>query len=104
MGGFYRPPDENEAAERLPEVAACRDDMCDLLLTLARTAEFPELDRDDEFLALVADDEYAMNLGRIKSSRGLDVDQSSGSRAPPSMTGRRSRSDTRAKPRTCRPS
>ncbi len=75
VGGFHRSPDETEAAELLPELAHCRDDMCDLVLELARTVEFPELDRDYEFVSLAAEDEYPMNLGRIKSNKGLDADQ-----------------------------
>ncbi len=75
VGGFYRPPREDEVAKLLPELIACRDDMSELLLWLARTIEFPELDRDYEFISLCPDDEYPMNLGRIKSNKGLDVDQ-----------------------------
>jgi len=75
VGGFYRPPNEAEVAELRPELEHCRDDMCELVLTLANLVEFPELDRDYEFVSLVAEDEYPMNLGRIKSNKGLDVDQ-----------------------------
>jgi len=75
VGGFYGPPDPRRAAELLPEVRACLDDMSELALWLAEHVKFPELERDYEFVALCADDEYAMNLGRIKSSKGLDIDQ-----------------------------
>jgi coenzyme F420-reducing hydrogenase alpha subunit len=75
VGGFYAPPCPRRVAELLPEVQACVDDMGELTLWLAENVEFPELDRDYEFVALCPDDEYPMNLGRIKSNRGLDVDQ-----------------------------
>jgi coenzyme F420-reducing hydrogenase alpha subunit len=46
-----------------------------LTLWLAENVTFPELERDYEFVALCPEDEYPMNLGRIKSNKGLDVDQ-----------------------------
>ncbi len=49
--------------------------MGELTLWLAKNVPFPELDHDYEFVALCPDDEYPMNLGRIKSNKGLDVDQ-----------------------------
>lgn len=75
VGGFYSVPAPRRVAELLPEVKACCDDMCDLTLWLARTVEFPELSRDYEFLALCPDNEYPMNLGPIRSSKGLHVEQ-----------------------------
>ncbi|MEN6495980.1 MAG: Ni/Fe hydrogenase subunit alpha [Thermoguttaceae bacterium] len=75
VGGFYSPPDPRRAAELLPEVEACADEMGALTLWLAENVTFPELERDYEFVALCPDDEYPMNLGRIKSNKGLDVDQ-----------------------------
>jgi sulfhydrogenase subunit alpha len=75
VGGFHRAPRHAQVAELLPQLKSCRDDMCDLVLTLAQLVEFPELDRDYEFVSLAAEDEYPMNLGRIKSNKGLDVDQ-----------------------------
>lgn len=75
VGGFHRAPAESEVDDLLPEVKACRDLMCDVVLKLARLVEFPRLDRDYEFVSLVAPDEYPMNLGRIKSNKGLDVHQ-----------------------------
>lgn len=75
VGGFHRAPDAREIAQLLPELAACRDDMAELLLTLAREVAFPDLERDYEFVSLCPDDEYPMNLGRIKSNKGLDIAQ-----------------------------
>jgi sulfhydrogenase subunit alpha len=75
VGGFHRAPEKKEADGLLPEIKACRDDMCELTLWMAQQIEFPELERDYEFVSLSADEEYPMNLGRITSSRGLDIDQ-----------------------------
>jgi len=49
--------------------------MCEITLFLAEHVTFPTLERDYEFVALCPDDEYPMNLGRIKSNKGLNVDQ-----------------------------
>ncbi|MBN2580582.1 MAG: nickel-dependent hydrogenase large subunit [Pirellulales bacterium] len=75
VGGFYRAPRPSEAAALLPEIQSCRDDLCDLMLELAGIVQFPKLERDYEFVALCPDDEYPMNLGRIKSNKGLNVAQ-----------------------------
>ena len=75
VGGFYGCPDQKDAASLLPEIKACLADMADLTLFLAQEVTYPDLKQDYEFVALCPDDEYPMNLGRIKSNRGLDVDQ-----------------------------
>jgi coenzyme F420-reducing hydrogenase alpha subunit len=75
VGGFYKAPAPERAAALAEEARCCLDDMCDLTLLLADAIEFPDLERDYEFVSLCADDEYPMNLGRIKSNKGLDVDQ-----------------------------
>ncbi len=75
VGGFYRAPSPAQVAELLPEIKSCLEDMCDLLLMLTKTVQFPQLERDYEFVALCPDNEYPLNLGRIKSNKGLDVDQ-----------------------------
>ncbi len=75
VGGFHRAPRQDRVAKLLPQLRSCRDDMCELVLILTQQVEFPELERDYEFVSLVAEDEYPMNLGRIKSNKGLDVEQ-----------------------------
>ena len=75
VGGFYRAPDQSAAAALAPDVRAALDDMCELTLFLAEKIEFPELERDYEFVCLRSADEYPMNLGRIGSNKGLDIDQ-----------------------------
>ncbi len=81
VGGFYRAPDAAAAARLARELRACLDEMCELTLFLAEKIDFPVLERDYEFVALCPDDEYPMNLGRIRSNKGLNVDQEEFGRA-----------------------
>jgi sulfhydrogenase subunit alpha len=81
VGGFYRAPDPAVAAALARELRTCLDEMCDITLFLADQLSFPKLERDYEFVALCPDDEYPMNLGRIKSNKGLNVDQEEFGRA-----------------------
>ena len=81
VGGFYRPPDPAAAAQLARELRACLDEMCELTLFLAEHVKFPALERDYEFVALCPDDEYPMNLGRIRSNKGLNVSQEEFGRA-----------------------
>lgn len=75
VGGFHRGLETARAKEILPEVRACLDDMCELTLFLAEHLDYPDLDRDYEYMALCPDEGYPMNLGRIKSNKGVDVAQ-----------------------------
>jgi coenzyme F420-reducing hydrogenase alpha subunit len=75
VGGFYDAPDQRDAARLLEEVRGCVGDMSELARFLAREVEYPDLERDYEFVALCPEDAYPMNLGRIRSNKGLDVDQ-----------------------------
>ena len=75
VGGFYKAPDPDKLKALLPEIDACLDLMCELTLFLSEKIEYPDLERDYEFVALCPDEGYSMNLGRIKSNKGLDVDQ-----------------------------
>ena len=75
VGGFYRAPDQAAALRLARELRACLDEMCEITLLLADKITFPVLERDYEFISLCPDNEYPMNLGRIRSNKGLDVDQ-----------------------------
>jgi len=75
VGGFYACPKPEDAATLLPEIKICLDDMADLALFIAQAVRYPDFKQDYEFVALCPDDEYPMNLGNIKSNKGLDVDQ-----------------------------
>jgi sulfhydrogenase subunit alpha len=75
VGGFYATPEPERAAALLVDVKHGLDEMCELTLFLAKKLDYPDLVRDYEFVALVPDDEYPMNLGPIGSNKGLRVDQ-----------------------------
>ena len=72
LGGFYRLP-------RLAELRALREPLLrardDALATTAWVAgfEFPDVEPQRVFAALSHPDEYAINEGTLRSSRGLDV-------------------------------
>jgi coenzyme F420-reducing hydrogenase alpha subunit len=72
VGGFYklpRPEDLRGIAERLKRGLDGA-----LQLTRAVAAfEFPDFERDYEFVALRHPEEYPLNEGRLVSSRGLDI-------------------------------
>jgi sulfhydrogenase subunit alpha len=55
--------------------------MCELTVFLAEHIKFPTLERDYEFVAMCPEDEYPMNFGRIRSNKGLNVDQEEFGRA-----------------------
>jgi coenzyme F420-reducing hydrogenase alpha subunit len=76
VGGFYKAPSSEEAQRLLPEVRRGIEEMCELTEFLVTRIQYPRLERDYEFVALCPEAEYPMNLGRIRSSKGLDVDQS----------------------------
>jgi len=72
VGGFYRLPTRAELAPLAEKLKRARD----LALETVRwvsTFEFPDFDRDHEFVALRHPSEYPMNEGRIVSTRGLDI-------------------------------
>jgi len=74
VGGFYHAMTPATAAQLLKETEHCLGEMCELAMFLAEKVDYPQLERDYEFVAMRADNEYAMNLGRIVSNRGLDID------------------------------
>jgi coenzyme F420-reducing hydrogenase alpha subunit len=81
VGGFYRAPDAEAVARLARELRICLDEMCEITLFLAKNIQYPTLERDYEFVSLCSDDEYPMNLGRIRSNKGLDVSQTEFGRA-----------------------
>jgi sulfhydrogenase subunit alpha len=72
VGGFYRAPRRRELAPLVERLKRARDAA---LATVRWTAsfDFPDRERDYEFVALRHSDEYPVNEGRIVSSRGLDI-------------------------------
>ena len=75
VGGFHRLPDPARVTGLRGEVAACLEEMSELTLFLAEKVEFPDLERDYEFISLSPESEYPMNLGPIISNKGLHVEQ-----------------------------
>ncbi len=75
VGGFYSAPEPEQVAALLADVKTGLEDMCELTLFLAEKLSYPDLVRDYEFVSLVPDNEYPMNLGPICSNKGLRVDQ-----------------------------
>jgi sulfhydrogenase subunit alpha len=72
-GGFHRIPAKAELNELAEKLKRARD----LAVGLARwvgTFDFPDYERDYEFVALRHPDEYPLNEGRLVSNRGLDID------------------------------
>ncbi len=72
VGGFYRAPARRELAPLADELERARDAALETLRWVAGF-EFPDCERDYEFVALRHPDEYPLNEGRIVSSKGLDI-------------------------------
>jgi sulfhydrogenase subunit alpha len=72
VGGFYKVPRRRELAALAEDLKRARDAA---LETVKWTAgfDFPDCERDYEFVALCPADEYPFNEGRIVSNRGLDI-------------------------------
>lgn len=73
VGGFYRSPARAELEVLLPELRWGREAAAESLEWMA-SFDFPEIERDYEFVALRHPDEYPFCEGRLVSSRGLDID------------------------------
>ena len=73
VGGFYRVPKRRELAPLADKLERARDAA---LATVQWVAgfDFPDCQRDYEFVALSHPNEYPMNEGRIVSSKGLDIE------------------------------
>lgn len=72
-GGFYRVPQRTELEPLAESLKLARDQAIALVRWVAGF-EFPNFERDYEFVALRHPDEYPLNEGRIVSSRGIDID------------------------------
>lgn len=73
VGGFYRVPGCDELAPVAESLQLARDHAVDLVRWVAGF-DFPEFERDYEFVALRHADEYPFNEGRLVSTRGIDID------------------------------
>ena len=73
VGGFYRAPTQKDLQALLPELVWARDAAVATLVDFAGF-EFPDFERDYEFVALRHPRDYPFCEGRIVSSAGLDID------------------------------
>ncbi len=75
VGGWYRTPSKKELEALVPELEwslqAAKD-----TVRLVAGFDFPKIEQDFEFVALSHPEEYAIELGRIKSNKGIDIDVS----------------------------
>ncbi|MBI5549787.1 MAG: nickel-dependent hydrogenase large subunit [Deltaproteobacteria bacterium] len=72
VGGFHRAPSPSELRALLPELEVARDAMRESLQWLSGF-DFPEFEREYEFVALSHPSEYPFCDGRLASSSGLDI-------------------------------
>lgn len=72
VGGFYRIPAQKDFETLLPELRWARDAACETVEEFAHI-DYPEFERDYEFVALRHPNEYPFCEGRIVSSKGLDL-------------------------------
>ncbi|MFH1340606.1 MAG: Ni/Fe hydrogenase subunit alpha [Pseudomonadota bacterium] len=72
VGGFYRAPRRRELAPLAEQLKWAREAARETV-RWAAGLDFPDRERDYEFVALRHADEYPFNEGRIVSNRGLDI-------------------------------
>lgn len=73
VGGFYRAPARHELEAMRGELEWALE-TCAAFTKWASTLEFPDFERDYEFVAMRHPDEYAICEGRLVSNRGVDID------------------------------
>jgi coenzyme F420-reducing hydrogenase alpha subunit len=72
VGGFHRVPTRRELDALVDDVAWALEATAETV-EFAATIDFPEFERDYEYVALRHPDEYAILSGRLVSNRGLDI-------------------------------
>lgn len=72
VGGFSRVPAEGELRPLLEPLKRAKEVAVEAVAWLSKLP-LPDLTRDIEFVALSHPEEYAMNEGRLISSKGLDI-------------------------------
>lgn len=72
VGGFYRTPRRRELEPLAERLKWAREAALETVRWVA-AFEFPDMERDYEFVALRHGGEYPFNEGRIVSNRGLDI-------------------------------
>lgn len=72
VGGFYKLPEPAEFAALKEQLKEVKDIAIDLVKWVS-SFDFPDLERDYEFVSTSHASEYPMNEGNIQSNRGLDI-------------------------------
>ena len=72
VGGFYKVPRRRDFADLLEELKRARD-LAQETVAWVSTFDFPDCERDYEFVALRPENEYPFSDGRIVSNKGLDI-------------------------------
>lgn len=72
VGGFYRLPDLERLEALVPELERAIEEAAESVSFLAEL-EFPEYEADYEYLALRHPSRYAIELGDLRTSAGVDV-------------------------------
>lgn len=73
VGGFYKLPDPSQLRKMLDPLKQARD-IAEETVRFVSKLEFPDFERDYEFVSLFHSEEYPINRGRIISNRGLDIE------------------------------
>jgi len=71
VGGFSHVPKESELRDIRKRLVASREDM-DASVELFGSLDWPNFERDTEYVSLTKDDEYAFVGGRIKTTDGFE--------------------------------
>jgi coenzyme F420-reducing hydrogenase alpha subunit len=72
VGGFYKVPRKADLAPLAERLKWAREAALDTVKLVA-TFDFPDNERDYEFVSLRHPNEYPLNEGRVVSSKGLDI-------------------------------
>ncbi len=72
VGGFYRAPSRRELRTLIDPLQRARDIACAAVRWVAGF-DFPDCERDYEFVALGGAGEYPFNAGHVMSNKGLDI-------------------------------
>jgi coenzyme F420-reducing hydrogenase alpha subunit len=72
IGGFYRVPPRHELLPLVEKLKWARDAALETV-RLVSTFDFPDCQRDYEFVALRHPNEYPLNEGRLVSNKGMDI-------------------------------
>lgn len=73
VGGFYSVPTKKDLRKFRDKLEWARDASIETIKLFA-TFDFPDFERDYEYVSVCHPDEYPFNEGRLKSNKGIDID------------------------------